>query len=225
VICVDLRNHGSSPHHESMKFPEMSSDVIELMNQLEIERAVILGHSLGGKVAMSAALEHPERVKGIIAADIAPVNYSALKRAEWTQVRHIVQTVAETNPEQFDGRSQVEKYLEDKIPSLAMRQFVVANFVKDEESNRWKWRIHVDSILKHLEYFSTWPYESRYFPNPAFFISGEKSNYLSESDRPEILQFFPDSKFHIVPGAGHWLHADNPKDFIASVGSFLHSIE
>jgi esterase len=204
----------------------MSGDVLKLMDELEIDDAVLLGHSLGGKVAMAAALEHPDRVKGLVVADIAPMDYSVMGKAEWAQVRHIVQTVADTDPQKFSGRSQIEKFLEDKIPNLAMRQFVVANFVKDEEreGDCWKWRINVESILNNLNYISTWPYDSQYFANPAFFISGENSNYVPQTARSQILQFFPNSKFHIVPGAGHWLHADNPKDFIASVGSFVNSL-
>jgi esterase len=228
VICVDLRNHGSSPHFDQMSFSDMSEDVIHLMDQQKIERAILLGHSLGGKVAMASALEFPERIKGLIVADIAPVDYSSKGKAEWSQVRHIVQSVADTDPKLFKGRLEVEKYLEEKIPNLAMRQFVVANFVKDDESanDDWKWRINVEVILKNLSYFSTWPYEGsgKKYANPSLFISGERSNYVKESFHPQIRESFPNCRFHSVPSAGHWLHADNPKDFISACGAFISEL-
>jgi pimeloyl-ACP methyl ester carboxylesterase len=228
VICVDLRNHGSSPHSDEMTFDAMSNDVVHLLDHLKIEKAVVLGHSLGGKVAMSTGLNHSDRVAGLIVADISPVNYMVAKeQKDWNSVRKVMQTVSETNPANFPGRKELEDALSDRIPDLAMRQFVVANAVYEESSSGkvWRWRMNVPVLMKNLDYFALWPYSDKSWSGPVLFVSGQRSGYVLPEYHETIKGFFPQAQFSVIPHAGHWLHADKPKEFIDACGSFLKSVE
>eukprot|EP00475_Leptophrys_vorax_P000534 TRINITY_DN10296_c0_g1_i2.p1 TRINITY_DN10296_c0_g1~~TRINITY_DN10296_c0_g1_i2.p1 ORF type:complete len:215 (+),score=45.04 TRINITY_DN10296_c0_g1_i2:113-757(+) len=214
-----------------MTFDALSSDVLHLMDHLSIERAVLLGHSLGGKVAMATALNHSQRISGVIVADMAPVDYTkAQQQRDWNSVKHIVTTVSQTNPNDYKGRKELEEALADKIRDLGMRQFVVANAAYEDSPSGdkvWRWRINVPVLLSNLDYMASWPYEnnsSLQYPGKALFISGRKSSYVLPEYHENIRQVFPQAQFEALEGAGHWVHADKPKEFIDSVGSFLRSM-
>jgi len=228
VIVPDHRNHGASPHSEEHSYALMSQDLLELMDHLSIPKAILLGHSMGGKVAMQFAALHPARVAALIVADIAPKNYLDVSHSFFQVQSHvaILTALSSIEIEKVNSRKEAEQLLAQKIPSLILRQFLLKN-LRRRSNHEFEWKINIpvllkciDSILRNVDY--EW-LEREVHPSefPVTFIYGEKSDYLRSEDISKIARVYPQSNFVEIPNAGHWLHVDQPEIFLQAVLSSI----
>ena len=213
VVLVDQRNHGRSPHHEVMDYPAMAGDLLALMDELGLEQADLLGHSMGGKAAMRVALDHPERVNRLIVADIAPKAYP-------TRHKVLLDTLSEINLPDHPSRTSVSDSLAPRIPDLGVRQFLLKNLDTDSDGSL-RWRIGLENIRASYDHICAEITSDHPFTGPTSFIDAERSEYVQPGDRGGILRLFPATEFATVPKAGHWLHADNPQGFLELLNQFL----
>ena len=220
IHALDQRNHGSSPHTDTMDYPAMADDVIAYMDNQGIERASLLGHSMGGKVAMQVALKAPERVEKLIVADIAPVNYKprhdavldGLKSIELSGVR---------------SRQDADKLLAEFVDMPSTRQFLLKNLERipreeqDEDGPMFRWRLNVPVIDACYDNLARAPEGRGPFRGPVLFLKGEESAYIQQKHQDEIQTLFPAAELRIIKGTGHWLHAEKADTFAALCRRFL----
>jgi len=218
VIALDLRNHGASPHAAAMDYPAMAADVIETLAARDALPAVLIGHSMGGKVAMRAALDRPAAVTALLVADIAPVAYPPHFAA-------IAAAMAAVPLRPGLTRAAVDAALADLVPDPALRAFLLQNFVPGTGVDaRPEWRIGLDAIIAAMGVIGGWdaPADAQY-RGPVLVLSGAESDYVLPEYRPLFRALFPTCRFVSLRHAGHWLHADNPEGFIAVVEEFLRA--
>ena len=220
IVAVDLRNHGDSEWSDQMSYTAMAKDVLDFLDSQNLERVVLVGHSMGGKVAQAISLMHPERVEGLVVLDIAPVVYS---RADphWKAVEdimHAIHAVDMGDDDKQISKAEVDKSLRKTIPDPALRAFVLTNY--DPRKGRWK--IPVGTIVEELEAIAGFdiPNTSAY-DGDVFIIHGGQSRFVRHAYMNQIAEFFPNHMLTTSRGAGHWLHAEAPDDTIALLKRFL----
>lgn len=212
VYLVDQRNHGRSPHAPQMSYPLMAEDLIHLMNREGISSATLLGHSMGGKTAMQAAIEFPERIKGLIVADIAPKGYPP-GHDEIFEALYTIDLSA------VSYRSDAEKILLDKIESFSVRQFLLKNLQRNKDGS-YSWKMNLD-VLRDDYAQIRGPVSSETYNGPTIFIRGDRSDYILDDDWPAIQDQFPMAKLETIEEAGHWVHADQPDELLKLVNNFI----
>jgi esterase len=212
VFALDLRNHGASPHDADMRYATMAADVMQTLDRQSGLPATLLGHSMGGKAAMQAALLQPDAVARLIVADIAPVAYPPHHRA-------IAAAMASLPLSPGMTRFQADAGLAEAVPDAGMRAFLLRNL---EFGAMPAWRIGLAEIVAALPLIEGWdaPAEARY-AGPTLFIAGATSDYIRSEHRAVIRTLFPNARFITLKNSGHWLHADNPSGFVALVEAFL----
>lgn len=214
VTSVDVRNHGDSFHDSVMDYPTMAQDVINVMQHLDIESAIVLGHSMGGKIAMQLALTAPEKVTKLIISDIAPVEYPAHHKEIISGLKAIDLTAVKQ-------RKDADKQLSQYVENVGVRQFLLGNLTsKDGE---YSFKCNIDNIDKNYPNIMQTYQGNNTYNGPTLFIKGANSDYILPEHRGEILRLFPASKARIIQGAGHWLHAEKTTAFNRSVESFLNA--
>jgi esterase len=213
VLAVDQRNHGRSPHSAEMNYPVMAQDVLKLMHRLGLSSASVLGHSMGGKTAMQLALHHPAQVSKLVVVDISPRSYSP---------RHgqIFAGLLALNLNAFHTRQEMEAALGPSIPDLAVRRFLLKSIGRSP-SGGFYWKINLRDICENYGRLSEAVSTPAPFVKPTLFICGALSNYLRQEDIPHIYQSFPRAQFRTIPQASHWVHAEAPQAFLATVLEFL----
>ena len=213
VITPDLRNHGDSFHAPGMSYQDMAQDILALMQALDIDSAHIIGHSMGGKVAMKLAHDDPQRVKKLVVADVAPVAYSH-------HYDDIINPVLALDLKTLHNRRQADEQLQTSISDQRVRLFILQNLEFKNGVARWKlnWIAIRDKMtdITGFEDISHWRVD-----NPSLFIRGEMSHYIDDSGKSLITQHFSDVQFETLAAAGHWLHAEQPEAFYRSVSRFL----
>jgi pimeloyl-ACP methyl ester carboxylesterase len=215
VIRPDLRNHGNSPHHPVMDYPTMAGDVMQLIERLALERVTLVGHSMGGKVAMALAQLTPARLAGLMVVDIAPVHYD--HRQEHGR---LIETLQALDLDAIDSRQAADRALTPAIPQPAIRQFLLTNLQRDK--NGWSWRIPLAILGEQLPVIQSWPASLDHpWPGPACFLYGEASGYVQEGGQQAIERLFPNATRVGLPGVGHWVHAEAPDAFKNQLQSFL----
>ena len=207
VVSIDLRNHGDSPHAAGMGYDTMAEDVAETMDGAGLGTAAILGHSMGGKVAMRLSLSAPNRVSRLVVADIAPVAYPS-------HFGGFARAMAAVPADM--SRPAADAMLVAEVPDAAIRSFLLHNFRPGVG-----WRVGLEEIIASLPRIETWDAESGSYPRPTLFVTGARSDYVKPKDRPAILRLFPAARFVTIKDAGHWLHAEQPAAFNATVAAFL----
>lgn len=224
VYSIDLRNHGQSPHHEDHTFAAMKADLVQFFDTHNIETAALLGHSMGGKVAMAFAADFPERVTNLIVVDIAPKNY--LTQGEenlYPLHRNILTAMLEINFDYVDSRQQVEENLSLKIDNARIRQFLMKNLIVNKTGKPLRWKLNLGALYDNLEEIVSGGdyklFEDRLpiTTYPVRFIRGLASNYIQENDLELIKRIYPDAQIVDIPNAGHWLHAEQPDLFMQAV--------
>jgi pimeloyl-ACP methyl ester carboxylesterase len=213
LICVDLRNHGSSPHSASQSYANMADDLLELCDALSLERIHLLGHSLGGKVAMQFATRHPEWVEKLIVVDMA-------MRAYADAHTHLIDAMMAIDLATLQGRHEVDKILSNSIPQAIVRQFLLMNLIKSESNLAW--RINLAALKTNYAGLQQAVCENAHYEKPCLFIRGEHSDYVKEADIEQIKTNFINAQFASLPTA-HWVHAEQPQAFIEVVRNFLKS--
>ncbi len=215
VIAVDMRNHGESPRSEGGGYEDMAGDLAETIAAAG-GRADVLGHSMGGKAAMTLALLHPEAVNRLIVADIAPVAYTGRDHLPYIEALRSVDLSAVTR------RSQADALLAPLIEDRAMRAFLLQSLaVGGGEPPRWK--LNLDGLAAAMPAIMGFPesMHDRSFDGPTLFLTGGDSEYVTEADHPRIRALFPKVTFESIPGAAHWLHVDRPEPFLDAARRFL----
>ncbi|MCG6872980.1 MAG: alpha/beta fold hydrolase [Gammaproteobacteria bacterium] len=215
VVQPDLRNHGASPHDPRMDYPAMAGDLLALLNQLQIRQSHLAGHSMGGKVAMTVALLHPERVTSLVVLDIAPVPYPP-GHAD------IIDAAAGLPLDALGSRRDADAALARRIEDPALRGFILQNLRK--HGSGYQWRLNWSVIRERLAEISGFPHFDTPYPGPALFLHGANSRYVQARNEPEIRRLFPAARISAVAGAGHWLHADQPSAVVATMREFLEKV-
>jgi pimeloyl-ACP methyl ester carboxylesterase len=212
VYLIDARNHGQSPHSEQWDYPTMAQDLYEFIQQHNILYPIIMGHSMGGKVAMHFASEHPEMLDKLIVVDIAPKDYpphhqevlKALNAVDFTKIK---------------SRKEAEEAVSLYIKDFAVKQFLLKNmYWKNPEELAWRFNLPV--IEKNIDLIGKNTIGNSIINVPTLFIAGAKSNYILPSDEKQIKALFPQSEILFFPNAGHWVHVEAPNELFEAVLKF-----
>lgn len=212
VYGVDLRNHGKSPHVDTMGYDNMAGDVIALMDKLDIDSAYFVGHSMGGKTSMQLALNHGDRVKKLCVLDIAPVKYSH----HHTDILTGMRVAADAAPQ---SRAEVMEILSAYEKEPAILSFLATNWRRDEQGN-WQCRMNLEAIERDYSAIVDGNSGTPYLGD-TLFIRGGNSDYILPDHREDVLAKFPKASVRTVEGAGHWLHAEKPEMVQRIVTRFL----
>lgn len=215
VIAVDMRNHGDSPRFPTQSYADMAADLAEVI-AAHGGRADVLGHSMGGKAAMVLALTHPERVRRLIVADIAPVAYGH------SQSHHIAAMRA-LDLTGLQARSEADRRLAATVPDAPLRAFFLQSL--DLKSTPPRWKLNLDVLEAEMPQIVGWPSIAGRYDGPALFLSGALSDYVRPEHRATISALFPRARLARIPGAGHWLHADKPREFEAAIVTWLDATQ
>lgn len=216
VYIIDQRNHGKSPHSDEFNYTLLSDDLLEFFDQHQIEKAHLIGHSMGGKTVMKFALEHPERTGKLIVVDIAPAVYDE----NYTDVFDALFAADVTYAV---SREEVEKVLRERLPdNEATVQFLLKGLQRsDLRQTGFEWKFNLEALQRNYNKISDAELLSKPFTGEALFIKGEKSNYINSSNYPSVTKFFPRHQLAEIKGAAHWVHAEKPVEFTAEVFRFL----
>lgn len=211
VFAVDMRNHGLSAWQDSHSYADLASDLAEVLK--EIGPADVMGHSMGGKASMVTALQHSDLVNRLIVADIAPVGYSH------TQLP-FVHAMKAIDLSRVEKRSDAIEQLEAAgVEDPTLRTF----FTQSLDLKEGKWRLNLDVLGAEMPKIMGFPDDvTGRFDAPTLFLSGADSDYVLPEHRPIIREFFPKAKYVKISGAGHWLHAEKPTEFVATVRAWLN---
>ncbi|XP_046351534.2 protein ABHD11-like isoform X1 [Haliotis rufescens] len=218
VITVDGRNHGDSDHSPNMDYYAMRDDVLRLMDDLHLEQTVLVGHSMGGKVAMTLALSQPERLKALVVVDVAPVT-SPGGTLLLSYAERMRQIVPDSHVQVSTARKEAEVQLRPIVESSLVRQFLLTNLV--EKHGKVQWRLNLDAIIGSYHSVMEFPEFSHPFEKPTKFIGGSLSHHISSETIPEIKSLFPMADITHIPGAGHWVHSENTPEFLSILSDFL----
>ncbi|NIZ14032.1 alpha/beta fold hydrolase [Phaeobacter sp. HF9A] len=211
VIAVDMRNHGTSPQSDNHSYHDLAGDLAEVIDA-QGGRMDVLGHSMGGKAAMVLALLHPEAVNRLVVADIAPVPYQHSQAQYITAMRSV-------DLSQVTRRSDAQAQLAEAGVDAMLQSFFTQSL--DIEGQRW--RLNLDALEREMAHIVGFPEVSGAWAGPALFLTGANSDYVIPAYRDRIKALFPKARFAKIPGAGHWLHAEKPREFEAAVRAFLNS--
>lgn len=222
IHALDQRNHGSSPHTDAMDYPAMAADVIAYMDAQGFEQAALLGHSMGGKVAMQVALSYPERVKAIIVADIAPVTYQAGHDA-------VLDGMKSLDLKAITTRQEADTQLAEFVDIPGVRQFLLKNLERipagqlTDPDQIFRWRLNLPVIEACYQKLAAAPEGEGPYEGPVLFIKGADSAYIQQKHQDTIRQLFPAAEVEIIEGTGHWLHAEKADAFAMLCRNFLAS--
>lgn len=212
VLLPDLRNHGNSPHADGMTYRDIARDVAETLDAEGVGPVAVIGHSMGGKVAMTLALTEPGRVSRLLVSDIAPRPYSGTLARYADAMRAL--PLSPGLP-----RAAADAALAADVPDAGVRAFLLHSLRFDTATPSW--RVGLAQISAGMADILDFPDIATPYGGPALFVSGDRSDYITPEDRPHIRALFPRARFASVKGAGHWVHADQPEAFRAIVEAFL----
>ncbi|ABZ76799.1 alpha/beta hydrolase fold [Shewanella halifaxensis HAW-EB4] len=212
VVRIDVLNHGSSPHVANMSYESLADSMAKLIEELNCTDAILIGHSMGGKIAMATALKYPQRVSKLVVADIAPVAY---------QNRHDkVFAALESMPlPEIKDRRQALAHMQSWDIDDATAQFLLKSLTRTEQG--FTWRMNLEGLKANYANIIDWPHFNRSYHGPCLFIRGGDSDYVTAEHRQAILTQFPTVKAKTIEGAGHWLHAQKASIFNRVVKDFI----
>ena len=213
ILVPDLRNHGDSPSDPVMTYSAMAEDLAELLAVEEVARAIVVGHSMGGKVAMWLALSNPERIAAAVVVDIAPVAYPG-------GFETLIDALLALPLADVADRKDADRRLAAAIPDCAVRGYLLQNLRHD--SGGWGWRCNLTGIAAALPALLDFPDAGgQSFAGPALFLYGTNSNYVGSDVLGTIRALFPHARLRAVPNAGHWVYSDQPDAFVGALSGFL----
>lgn len=215
VLIPDLRNHGRSTHSTHFDIPSLAMDLEEFILEHRLQRPVLIGHSLGGKVAMQYTLEHSDGVEKLVVVDISPRTYPMNPEHQL-----LITAMMSVDFSTARSRSEVEHQLAVSIPDRTLRQFLLKS-VYWRNSTSLDWRLNLVSLRENLSSVFEGVMPEREYSGPTLFIRGENSPYIVRADEPLIQKKFPQASIVTIPGASHWVHADAPAEFFRVVSGFL----
>jgi esterase len=213
VYALDARNHGQSPHADSMTLPEMARDVSDTMDALGLAQAHLLGHSMGGKIAMLLALLQPARVQSLLVVDIAPVAYA---RGDV----QVLQALLGLDLAALASRNAADEQLAAHVHTAAVRDFLLTNLVKESDGG-FRWRFNLPVLARSFGEIIGWPELRGPYGGPVLFIKGANSDYILPEHQQATLHLFPRARLKTVQGAGHWVHSEKAETFRKLARDFL----
>ncbi len=216
VFIPDQRNHGQSPHDPTFNYSVLCADLYEFIEGHNIEDPIILGHSMGGKVAMHFALENPDMLKSLIIADISMRMYSCQHRHQ-----EIIDAMLNVDFTDAETRQDVVGQLKPKIREERIRLFIMKNIYRSEHGGEFAWRLNLEAINRNMDKVFEGINSTNFFTKPALFIRGGNSDYVRYEDFDQIYHNFPRADIKTIEGAGHWLHAEKREVFYEIVNEFL----
>lgn len=213
VYTIDVRNHGGSPHSEEMSYPLICDDLNEFCETHFLSSASFVGHSMGGKAVMKLADIYPGLIDKLCVVDIAPKKYKPGHL-------ELFKAMFDLPIGQLSSRSEAERLFSQQVKEPGVRLFLLKNIHRRSRGG-FEWKLNLQSIFNNYDHIIDeiqldWP-----FSNDTLFINGDKSNYVKEEDQTRILELFPNAEFVKIPNAGHWVHAENPTDFLTQLTDFL----
>ena len=214
VYALDLRNHGSSPWHDSMTYHDLADDVRGFIEQHNLEQAVVIGHSMGGKTAMLLALQYRQLVGTLIVIDIAPIPY------QHSFIQY-VQAMQGLNLSGLSRRDDADEALRAEVPEADVRMFLLQNLVY--KNKRFDWRINLPALSANMAEITGFPKEvmNRVYFGKTLVISGGQSIYVQPEYHRTIYALFPNAGITVIPNAGHWVHADQPAALVGAIRAIL----
>jgi pimeloyl-ACP methyl ester carboxylesterase len=213
VFALDLRNHGRSPWAETMSFDEMADDVAAFIERHHLSPATVVGHSLGGKVAMRLALNRPDLVERLVVVDVAPVAYEH-------SFAPYIDALRQVDLSEVSRRADAERELAAAIPDPGVRSFLLQNLIKTADG--FAWRVNLDGLRANMADLMGFPADPKaQYAGPTLFLSGGRSDYVEPGHRPLIERLFPQAEHAVIEDAGHWVHAERPTEFLAQLRQFL----
>jgi len=216
VLIPDLRNHGDSFHHPDISYSVMADDLWSLFDDLAISQAILVGHSMGGKVAMSMAMDRPEKVAGLAVIDIAPVSYEH-DFSEVFAAFNAVDLAALTSRQMADGQ------MAGVIDDAAVRGFLLQNLQR--RADRWQWRINISALEQAMQGITAFDVPAATYTGVASFIYGSRSDYVLPQYQKDTEAMFPQADYCQVQNAGHWVYAEQPKAFMRCLQRFLTKVD
>lgn len=215
VFALDLRNHGESPHDSLMDYPSMTGDVLNWMDKQSLVRVHLVGHSMGGKVAMNLACRWPERLLSLAVVDISPREY----QPRWEKEFALLQGMP---VKQFSTRLEAEQWLEPDIRDWAFRKFLISNLDRDPAGG-FKWSVNLGVLKASLpDLFVQVPSAGWRYDRRTLFLRGAKSAFIADGDSGLIQQLFPFAKLQTIENAGHNVHFDQPEALCQALGEFMN---
>jgi esterase len=211
VVLPDLRNHGASPWADDCGYPALAGDVLALLDALGLRRVRLVGHSMGGKAAMVLALTAPERVERLVVADVAPVAYPPGGLGAYVRAMRAI------DPGGLARRADADAALAPAVPEPAIRAFLLQNL--EQRDGRLAWRLNLDALAAGLDAVHGFPAlaDARAYEGPTCLVRGGRSDYVTDEGFEAARGLFPGAELHTVEGAGHWLHAERPAEFLHSL--------
>lgn len=213
VHALDVRNHGHSPHSDTMTYSAMAGDILEYLDEQRLEQVDLLGHSMGGKIAMTLALQAPQRVRKLVVLDIAPVSYAPRHDRVLAGLNALDLTA-------ITRRSEADRQLQPFVQEPAIRQFLLKNLSRDTTGG-FRWRINLKSITAHYQNIMAGQQADSGFQGETLFIKGACSDYILPEHKDQILALFPRARVRVIAATGHWLHAEKPVSVARSIQRFL----
>jgi len=213
IVIPDLRNHGRSPHSESMDYIVMAEDVHDLLDTLEIDQAILIGHSMGGKTAMLLAMNQTDLVRALIVVDIAPVAYAH-------EFDGILAGFTAVDLDSIANRSEADAMMAEKISHPGIRQYLLQNLSRDEGA--WRWRLNLPVIDRCMDEIKGFPgCHEKAYAGPTLILRGERSDYVLSEHKPVINACLSRVSLETIPGVGHWVYAEAPEAFVSAINRFL----
>ena len=213
VHLIDLRNHGRSFHSREMTHDDLAHDITHYMEHHGMEKVNLLGHSLGGKAVMQFAVKYPPKVEKLVVVDISPKAYPPHHQG-------IIKALETVDFTVMKSRQDVEAHLMNFIPEKSVIQFLAKNLYWNDQKDL-AWRFNLKTLSEKYDEFVSNAIKFGVYNGPTLFVAGEKSNYILPQDEFLIKQQFPDFQLVKIQNAGHWVQAENPKDFATVIKSFL----
>ncbi|XTZ37264.1 esterase [Salmonella enterica] len=208
ILQVDMRNHGLSPRSPEMNYPAMAQDLLDTLDEHQLDKVTLIGHSMGGKAVMALTALAPERIDQLVAIDIAPVDYQVRRHDE------IFAAINAVSDAQATTRQQAATLMREHIEEEGVIQFLLKSFIDGN------WRFNVPVLWDQYPHIVGWE-DIPAWDKPALFIRGGNSPYVTEQYRDALLAQFPKARAHVIAGAGHWVHAEKPEAVMRAIRRYL----
>ncbi|RLD68682.1 MAG: alpha/beta hydrolase [Bacteroidetes bacterium] len=229
VFIIDQRNHGRSPHSKLHNYDLMVDDLYNFLEKQDIKKAVLVGHSMGGKTVMQFAYQYSEKVSALIVLDIVPKSYVQIAKKNESEISHygILKAMKDVNFSIINNRKDVDRELEKVIKNIRIRQFLLKNIHRDKD-NSLSWGLNVEALYNGLDEILNGMDTGLYHTGdaitgfPVLFIRGANSKYILDGDIERIETIFPYAELKTIDNAGHWLHAEQPQKLVSLIEDFLN---
>ena len=216
IVSIDLPDHGKSQHSTQFSFEHYAESIIYLLNELSISKANIVGHSLGGKVAMQIALMNESLVDCLVVLDIAPVTYTP-------RHENVFNALLSVDLEKVTERKEANDIMAEYITEPSVRQFLLKSLYQDNKTQSWHWRFNLNLLYRDYSLLSKALKKEHSYDKPVLFLKGELSDYLQPQYTKQTIALFPNSRVRVIQGVGHWLHAEKPAECAKHIRTFLRN--